>query len=252
MVDNRKMKEKTLNLNGGVLIIGSLLWQDYLKVTGDDIRKTWRAEHLLADSKIMVSVPIRYGRYSKEDKIFTMTFSKMLSNTKLGSGYFVPFRTPNIITMSDLYEEAKALSYAEGMKGSFTVSWGTLGIIFNKDRINKHLKSELIAFWKSKVTEKNTFNRWHYKGRDSETPCIKNNGIINFGWFKPLDSRQEELLNSFDFMLATVTLPTPYPTLKELSENVRADKSRFYFIENYKNGITTYQDIAIINSLIHN
>ncbi len=249
MVDYRKMKDKTFNLKGGVLIIGSLLWQDYLNITGDNIRKTWRADHLSEDSKIMVNIPIRYGKLSKKNNIYTMTFSKTLCKNKLGTGYFVPFRKTNITTMIDLFEEAKALSNAEGMEENFTVSWGTLGIIFNKDRIDKHVMSELIAFWKSKVTEKNTFNRWDYKGSISETPCIKNNGIINFPWFKPLDSRQEELLNLFDFMLATVTLPTAYPTVKTLSENVRADKSRFYFIENYKNGITTFQDIRVINSL---
>jgi len=245
------MREKDFNLKGGVLIMGSLLWQDYLKVAGDDIRKTWRAEHLSEDKKIIVNIPIRYGRFSNNYNIYTMTFSKQLSKNKLGTGYFVPFRKPNITTKTELFDEATALSYAEGMNGRFTLSWATLGIIFNKDRIDKHLKAELTDFWKSKVTEKNNFNNLQYKGRDRETPCIRKNGLINFSWFKPLDNRQEELLNSFDFMIATVTLPTPYPTLKKLSENVRADKSRFYFIENYKNGITTYQDIAIINYLNH-
>lgn len=66
------MTDKTFNLKGGVLIIGSLLWQDYLNKLGDDIRKTWRVKHLLVDSKIMISVPIRYGRYS--DISVTSTF----------------------------------------------------------------------------------------------------------------------------------------------------------------------------------
>lgn len=245
------MEDITFNLKGGVLIIGSLLWQDYLNVMGDDIRKTWRAEHLSVEKKIMVNIPIRYGRFSNKSNIYTMTFSKQLSKNKLGTGYFVPFRKPNITTKMELLEEAKALSNAEGMLGGFAVSWSALGIIFNSKRINERLRTELTDFWKCKVFEKTDFNHKQYRGIDRETPCLKENGLLNFSWFKPLDSRHEELLNTFDFMIATVTLPTPYPTLKELSENVRADNSRFYFIENYKNGITTYQDIAIINYLNH-
>lgn len=37
------MTKKEIDLKGGVLIIGSLLWQDYLDKPGDDIRKNWRA-----------------------------------------------------------------------------------------------------------------------------------------------------------------------------------------------------------------
>ena len=245
------MTDKTFNFKGGVLIIGSLLWQDYLNKLGDDIRKTWRAKHLLTDNKIMVSAPIRYGRYSgnSNSKIYTITFSKTVSKKKFGTGYFVPFSKPYITTKAELLNEATALSEAEGMKGDFVGKWGTLGILFNDTKINKLLKADLTAFWKSKVVEKNKFNSSSYKVSDREIPSIKANGLLNFSWIKPVDSRQKELLNSYDFILATATLPTEYPKLKKLSENVQADKSRFYFVENYKSGITTFQDIAIINSL---
>src|SRR5258705_2850708 len=94
--------EKKFNLKGGVLIIGSLLWQDHLNKLGDDIRKTWRAEHLLMDNKIMVSVPIRYGRFSDKNKIYTMVFSKKLTKKESGTGWFVPFSKPCITTETEL------------------------------------------------------------------------------------------------------------------------------------------------------
>jgi len=240
------------NLKGGVLIVGSLMWQDYLDKVGDDIRKTWRAEHLLTENRIMVRAPIRYGRYSKKDEIFTMTFSKTVNRKKFGTCYFVPFSKPCITTEAELLNEATALSNAEGMKGHFVANknklWGTLGILFNNNKIDKLSRKKLTIFWKNKVTEKSNFNHKSYSLK-KESPCIKSNGLLNFNWIEPVDSRQKGLLNSYDFILATATVPTNHLKLNELSENVQTDKSRYYFIENYKNGITTFQDIAVINSL---
>jgi hypothetical protein len=244
-MDNRKF-----NLKGGVLIIGSLLWQDYLDEVGDDIRKTWRAEHLLTDNKIMVKAPIRYGRYSQKNQIYTMTFSKSVSRTKLGTGYFVPFRNTVLTSGDDIVNEATALSKAEGMKNKFVANWGaSLGILFNDKKIDGKAKSYLTKLWNSKITANNDFNHQSFKKNKTETPCVKSNGQLNFGWVKPVDERQAELLNSFDFLLATATQPTDYPTLKALAENIKSDKERFYFIENYKNGVTTFQDISILNLL---
>jgi len=241
-------KTNLLNLKGGVLIIGSLLWQDYLTIQGDDIRKTWRAERLLVDNKIMVRVPIRYGRFSKKNDLFTMTFAKSVSKRKFGTGYFVPFSKPNITTTDELFNEATALSTAEGMNGQFHANWGaTLGLLFNDKRVDKKIQKSLTAEWQAKILSTN-FNNQSYK-LENEQPCIKANGLLNFAWTLPVDQRQIELLNSYDFILATVTQPTEYPLLKDLSKNVRSDKTRFYFVENYKNGITTFQDISILNLL---
>lgn len=243
-------KGDSFKLKGGVLIIGSLLWQDYLDNPGDDIRKTWRAEHLLTDNKIMVSVPIRYGRFPNKNKIFTMIFSKTVNKKKYGTGYFVPLSNPNITTEIEFFNEAIALSKAEGMHGQFVAGWGaTLGILFNDKKIDKQLKKILTITWQNKILETGQFNHQSYKLLDKELPCLKSNGLLNFGWNTPVDKRQTELLNSYDFLLATATEPTEYPTVKALSDNVRNDNTRFYFIENYKSGITTFQDISILNSL---
>lgn len=244
-------QQQPFKLKGGVLIIGSLLWQDHLYSLGDDIRKFWRADHLLTESKIIVKVPIRYGRLSNQDNIFTMTFSKSVSNSKRGTGYFIPFSKSFITSEIELINEALALSGAEGMRGRFVGrpdNWGTLGILFNDKKIDGPLKNKLITLWQNMITETNEFDNQHYK-LNKESPCIKPNGTLNFQWISPVDSRLKDLLDSYDFLIATATRPTNYPKINKLAKNVNADKSRHYFIENYKHGITTFQDIAVLNKL---
>lgn len=243
-------KEDFFSLKGGILIIGSLLWQDYLDKADDNIRQKWRAEYLDMDKKIMVRAPIRYGRLSKKDNIFTMTFSKSVSKKKYGTGYFIPLKNSNVKSENELFNEAIALSNAEGMKGEFVAGWGaTLGILFNEQKMDIQLKKKLTVAWQEKTLQTKKFDCKSYKLLKKESPCIKPNGLLNFDWVLPVDKRQIDLVNSYDFILATATQPTEYPTIKKLSENVRNDNKRFYFIENYKNGITTFQDISILNSL---
>ncbi len=240
---------KAFNLKGGVLLIGSLLWQNHLDTNDDEIRRTWRGTHLLTGNKIMTSIPIRYGRYSDKGKIYTMTFSKTLNKGKFGTGYFVPFKKQSINTKTELLNEAIALSKAEGMKGNFSTNWGVISILINDSNIDNHLKSELNTLWKNKLFEEKIFDHLKYKVSESEEPCITANGHLNINWIKAVDSRQSDLLNTYDFILATATRQTDYPNIKKLSMNVKSDRTRHYFIENYKNGISTFQDIPVINSL---
>ena len=76
-----------MRLNGGVIIIGSLLWQhDLCPEKFDNVRRSWRNAALILDEKILVKLPIRYGRYSK-GSIYTMVFSTRCEKTqRLGTG----------------------------------------------------------------------------------------------------------------------------------------------------------------------
>ncbi|MBT9394863.1 hypothetical protein KLP40_16985 [Hymenobacter sp. NST-14] len=57
-------------LRGGVLIQGSLLWQDEATDRPwEPVRQAWREQHLNLNFRIPVRVPIRYGRYSALSKI---------------------------------------------------------------------------------------------------------------------------------------------------------------------------------------
>lgn len=90
------------NLKGGVIIIGSLLWQEHLHKPGDKIRLDWRKDYLDLENKIQVKVPIRYGRISTKSGsgIITMVFSNKMKK-KLGFAHVVPLnrRIQNIDEM---------------------------------------------------------------------------------------------------------------------------------------------------------
>jgi hypothetical protein len=56
-------------MKGGVLIIGSLLWQDgSTDKPWDNTRRLWRDNHLKMETRQKVYVPIRYGRYSNKNE----------------------------------------------------------------------------------------------------------------------------------------------------------------------------------------
>lgn len=246
---------ENLNLKGGVLIIGSLLWQDHLdNDKKDNVRKLWRDRHLLINHKIMVKAPIRYGRLSKSD-IYTMTFSNSCKATKQGTGFFVPFKKTPLLTFADLMNEAKETSIAEGMKGKLLSKesgtgnvWCSMVLLINPKTVTTDKKRELIKSWNAKITQEGALDISRFKiGR--ERPCIDKSGQLNLTWFLPVDNRDAEILNSYDIVIATATKPTKYPSIRELSQKVKADTTRYYFIQNYKHGITTFQDIQVLNKL---
>ncbi|MDR6560056.1 MULTISPECIES: hypothetical protein [unclassified Arcicella] len=248
------MTEK-INLKGGVLIIGSLLWQDHLKNEKEDnLRKLWREKHLSLDNKIMVKVPIRYGRLSNSD-IYTMTFSNSCRTTKQGTGFFVPFKQTLLTTFTDLMSEVKETSIAEGMNGKLLSKekgtekiWCCMGLLTNPQTVSKETKKSLITQWSEKISEQGTLDISQFKiGR--EKPCIDKKGNLSLNWLSPVDKKDTEKLNSYDLIIATATKPTKYPSIEELSEKVKADTTRYYFIQNYKFGITTFQDIKVLNKV---
>jgi len=245
---------ENFNIKGGALIIGSLLWQDHLENKNEDnIRKLWRDRHLLISHKIMVKTPIRYGRLSNSD-IYTMTFSNSVAKNKMGTGYFVPFQQTPIATFNDLVNQSKEISVAEGMKGKFIKKtkvgeiWCVLGILINPKTVDIDKAKAIYKEWKKILDNEGGFNSKDFK-QGREKSCFDSSGKLNFDWPKALDKRDEEILNSYDFIIATGTKPTKYPNVDELEAKVQADKTRYYFIENYKSGITTFQDFEVINKL---
>ena len=202
-------KANSFNLKGGVLIIGSLLWQDYLgqaKVT--TLEKLGVLNICLLTIKLWLGFLFATVGFLKRQN-FTMTFPP-LSAKKFGTGYSVPLSRPNITTEEELFNEAIAMSNAEGMKGKFHANWGaTLGLLFNEKKINKQLKEK-------------TYGSLARKKLQRQISLIIN--PINFVTTKHLVLNQTgystlighcrvitdkmELLNSYDFILATAAQPT--------------------------------------------
>ena len=240
-------------MKGGVLIIGSLLWQDDLKIgKHDEIRKKWRKKHLLMDDKVLVKAPIRYGRFSEKDDIFTMVFSTECINRKSGTAFIVPLNT-YCENYQVIQTEANALADAEGMKGKFIAKtseggiWGVVSYLTNP-ALQKEQQTLLADGWKARIQLEGGYNPSDFR-LDTEKPCIDKNGKLKIRWPVAVDLKLKEVVDSYDFLLATATKPTVYPSIKNHVTKILTDKKREYFLNNYKSGLTTYQDAAIIKKL---
>lgn len=234
-------------LKSGVIIIGSLLWQDYLEKEGDNIRLNWRNSNLDLENKIPVKVPIRYGRISKKSGIPTMIYSNRMKN-RPGFGYVVPFQK-KINNVEELIQETVALSVAEGMKGNYVRNWGVLSYLFNDNKIDSNLKKEIIKLFRKRKNM--DFNINEYKV-SKEKSCITKSLKLNINWLESIDPNDSEKLNQFDFLMATATKPEPNNrllTFEDIANGVKTDNERRYFINNLGNGIITQEDFEISKRL---
>tara|TARA_R100001460_G_scaffold92500_1_gene134388 strand:- start:374 stop:1093 length:720 start_codon:yes stop_codon:yes gene_type:complete len=227
-------------LKGGVLVIGSLLW-DKTK-----IREDWRNDYLDIKKVIDVKIPIRYGRLSsKRSSIYTMVFSTDCNNTKnLGNGKFVPFKE-NPVTFKELNTQCTELIKAEHKKDKldftrFNWSWGTVAIMLNpKTLLENFENSESIKHftqeWNKKIGA--GFKVGDYKVGE-EKAILNNKAFLNFSWPNSLDD--------YDFFITTSNksgLPK-YPEPNEIAEKFNENGAE-YFYENISNNITTFQDQQI-------
>lgn len=260
LIRENKMS-KNWNLTGGVIITGSLLWEDHLNNRVN--RKNWRNYHLDKKSKIMVKLPIRYGRYSDKG-IYTMVFSNNCQRyKKLGTGYIFPFKSNPINNFRQLVLKSIAMSRAEGMHGKFCgvtsngEIWGKMGILFNNSKIDKKTKENILSGWGAKISAPSIgLPPCDFKFLKNEKACITNKGELDIKWVEPVEKRDSQKVSRFDFLIAAATKPEHntintkrYPNVQEIAISVNNDTQRFYFINNVKAGITTFQDNAILNEL---
>lgn len=234
------------NLKGGVIIIGSLLWQDHLRKVGDDIRLNWRNSHLDNKNKIPVKVPIRYGRESTEG-IMTMIFSNRMSK-KSGFAYVVPLKS-TINNQDELLCECVALSQAEGMNKNLVAPWGAIAYLLNDSTIEASVKKEIIKLFRQK---KNDDVDTHEFRIGKERTCITKSLRLNINWVAPILSSDKAKIDEFHFLLATPTKPRPLdsiPTYDRIAETIKSDTTRKYFMNNLSHGIITYDDFEIAKRL---
>lgn len=250
---------ETWNLKGGAIVIGSLLWQDHLR-DKPNARKDWRDNRVREESKILVKLPIRYGRYS-EDGIYTMVFSNNCYRYRqLGTGYVLPFEANPIRNFRQLLSEAEEMSEAEGMRGGFWGGergiWGKMGILFNDSRINKRTKKSILSCWQEQFrTDDGRLILCDFKLVGNERPCVTNKGELTIKWVESVNRGWLNQVSKFDFLIATANMPKHekeekkgYPSVQEIATSVKKDKERFYFIRNVESGITTFQDDEILKS----
>jgi len=228
------------NLQSGIIIVGSLFWQDYLNKKDDNIRLNWRNSSLDFKNRIPIKIPIRYGRISQSG-IPTMVYSNRMKN-KLGFGYVIPLKK-RINNVEELTCSSIGLSIAEGMKGNFVRNWGVLTYLLNEKKIEALHKKEIIKFFNKRKNSKFDISEYMVK---PEKSCITKSLKLNIDWVAPILESDIKKLNKFDFLMATATKPeNRLLVYKEIADKIKLDRDRKYFINNLSNGIITSEDFDI-------
>ncbi|MFB9952717.1 hypothetical protein ACFFP0_28050 [Rhizobium puerariae] len=214
-----------LGMKCGILIIGSLLWDD--ETEG---RKTWRDDRLDLTKAIRAHVPIDYGRISStRSNTFTMV---LRPEGPQGTGILVPCRR-DVVTIDDLVAEASALWKAEAPKaktGALSSGWGSVGVLFREVASN----AALVESWQA-----------HFKKMGMKSlAVVGSDGSLNIPWPVTEDGASAD----FDLVLATATVPEdvkPSPEAVARAMLCQANGHENYFMNNILNGIRTAADDEI-------
>jgi hypothetical protein len=228
-------RSEPLSLNAGILIIGSLLW--------DDDRQAWRAGRLEMNSAASVTAPIRYGRLSGERRghTYTMVFSRLCP-----SGHAKVVRCSHAISsLQDLIAEAEQLWQAEQLNaaaGRIAANWGCVGLLCNPER---KIPEDILKGWAQRVAREPNYGNVHQM--NEEGCLISNGGLLRIPWPQLVEGGTAIQL---DLLLATANGPTlrgtspSYPSVETIANawNRAADEHAEYFWKNTDNGIRTFQD----------
>ena len=224
-------------LSVGILIIGSLLW--------DERRQAWRNARLDMASIDTVTAPIRYGRLSSSrGKTYTMVFSRLC---KPGRAKLVHC-SHMVSSPEDLLVEAEHLWKAEqpgADAGRIAVNWGCVGLLSNPER--RHPEN-LLKCWAARVGREPDYG--NVSQTHEEGPLLSNEGLLRMAWPCLVEDGTPSQL---DLLLATandpgITATSPsYPTPETIANawNAAASRHADYFWKNVDNGISTFQDDEI-------
>ena len=240
-----------MKLIGGIIIVGSLIWEDHLdfEKNGENyIRRDWRNQNLKLQ-RHLTSVPIRYGRKSSSRKdTYSMIFDNAIK-TNLGQGLILEFQQP-INSFEDLERQAIALAIAEGIYKStnkrITCSWGSVGLLINpKLKTNNIGKFEFISKkWSDHYQLYNkTFRANDYQTNAEIQSPIDQNGYLTISW--------QDTMDKFDILFATPVIPDPKETLtaKQIADKMIEKRFDTYFKNNLAHNIRTSQDKEIADYL---
>lgn len=208
----------------GILIIGSLYWDD------DNGRAEWRRQRLDTGSSIPVTAPIYYGRKSaSRGETYTMTFRP---SEPSGRALLVPCQR-EIETLDDLKAETAALWKAEAPNAGPDVigsGWGCVGALLRSGEASE----KLAPAWRD-----------HFREVRSEGLSVVNaDGGLDIVWPEATDGIPADM----DIILATATKPEATPPGADsvadawLSQDGGYER---YFLENVRHGIRTAHDLEV-------
>lgn len=208
----------------GILIIGSLLWDN--ETTG---RADWRASRLDIGALAPVRLPIYYGRKSSSRRnTYTMAFG---SGEPAGQAVLVPCTT-KISTIDSLVGEANVLWKAEAPKAkqkAISSDWGCVGALFGQGEAHAKLSADWTA---------------HFKNVKAQYVSVVNtDGLLDIGWPNMPDGRPVD----FDIILATAAKPeVTAPSAQDIAD-AWTDQcgNEDYFFNNVLHGIRTPADGGI-------
>lgn len=224
-------------LRAGILVIGSLFWEND--------RQEWRDTRLRVDDALDVRAPIRYGKIAKmRGDTYTMVFSRGCTP---GQAKVVPCQD-EIRTAEDLVLEAEHLWAAErraARNGRISADWGSVTLLPNPHRA---IPRDILDCWAARVHCAKDYG--NIRQAPGEGSLIDEHGILQITW-PPLIADNNPV--PLDLLLATATQPDlsddppRYPTPAMIAErwrNDREDNVR-YFRNNVQTGIRTFEDDAI-------
>jgi hypothetical protein len=224
-------------LSVGILIIGSLLW--------DQRRQAWRDARLDMASIDTVTAPIRYGRLSSSrGNTYTMVFSRLCT---AGQAKLVHC-SHTVSSLEDLIAEAEHLWKAEqpgADAGRIAVDWGCVGLLSNPER--KSLEN-LLKGWAARVGREPDYG--NVSQTQDEGTLVSEEGLLRIAWPCLVEDGTPIKL---DLLLATandpeITATSPsYPEPETIANawNAAASRHAEYFWKNLDNGIRTFQDDEI-------
>ena len=248
------MNQKENVIKGGVIIIGSLLWEtkDNALADGETLaqqRQNWRNTNLNFRLQKEVDLPITYGRTSSTRKCtYTMVFSSLFLN-KLGKGLIVPYKEEfDFNTFSIFKNQGIDLAKVEGISKSKEIcckNWGCIGIYINPDSINS---KKIKKYWDEfRLLDDNYLS---IKAADYKFDRIKEDiSLLNEDYTLKSDCLIQTAL---DFLFFTYIKPKhrnekseTFPTSEEVAEEIKISGYDTYFRENKRNGILTFNDKEI-------
>lgn len=228
-----------MQLNSGILIIGSLLWDS------DRGRPAWRDARLDMASAQTVTAPIRYGRLSGKNRghSYTMVFSR---SCEPGHARVVRCKR-SISTVDDLIAEAQALWKAEqpsATPGRIAADWGCVALLRNPGR---PIPVDLLEEWARRVADEPNYGR--VRQAQEEGCLVTKDGLLQIDWPGLVEGGEALQL---DILLVTANDPTltgtppAYPSAETIADawNHAGDHVD-YFWKNRDSGIQTFQDDEI-------
>lgn len=270
---NRNIFEHEISV--GVVLVGSLLWQNDGKIEGDNQRKNWRDKNFITKNneivKIPIKFPIRYGRMSQGDVYTMVVSSETTANNNLGTAMLVKAKN-KLKSKQEVLEFAKELAEAEGIKSKDVIkaTWAFIAYGLNpKVKGNNTITKSINAFWELKASDREYYKI--FKMNSENESVLNHKGELEFiskNWLTSTVENLQNEIDNIDLILVTVTKPclstkkipdqtkktgyriendeSRYPTIEELASSVVKDTKRFYFYNNCIAGIKTFEDESII------